>query len=130
MVQAEGLILVDMIRCPLQLSAVLAAVLCAGVVQPAPASTPVPPLVLAQLQAPSEGMIDVRTAIDRVLARYVGTVIEAELKRGRPDELTDVVYELRLLTPQGNMLRLRVDAANGDILEVDGRGLTRARRPN
>ncbi len=119
-----------MIRCPLQLSALLAAVFCAGAVHAAPASPPLSPIVIAQLQAPREGMIDVRTAIDRVLARYVGTVVEAELKRGRPDEFTDVVYELRLLTPQGNMLRIRVDAANGDILEVDGRGLTRARRPN
>lgn len=119
-----------MIKYPLHLSALLATVLGAGFAHAAPAFEPVSPIVLAQLQAPREGMIDVRTAIDRVLARYVGTVVEAELKRGRPDELADVVYELRLLTPQGNMLRIRVDAANGDILEVDGRGLTRARRPN
>ncbi len=77
-----------------------------------------------------QDVIAFRDAIDRVLARYVGDIVEAELKRGRPDEFTELVYEMRLLTPQGNMLRIRVDAANGDILEVDGRGLTRARRQN
>lgn len=119
-----------MMKCVLHLCALLATAVGAGFAHAAPAFEPASPIVLAQLQAPREGMIDVRSAIDSVLARYIGTVVEAELKRGRPDEFTDVVYELRLLTPQGNMLRIRVDAANGDILEVDGRGLTRARRLN
>jgi uncharacterized membrane protein YkoI len=97
-----------------------------------PAPAPAGPALAQATPLPQSGrsVIAFRDAIDRVLERYEGEIVEAELKRGRPGEFTDIVYEMRLLTVQGNMLRIRVDAASGDILEVDGRGLTRARRPN
>lgn len=93
-----------------------------------------PPPTLAQAGAApgatqsSSGRLSIIDAMQQVLERYEGDVVEAELKPGRPHEMTHTVYELRLLTPRGNMLRIRVDAANGDILEVDGRGLVDARR--
>ncbi len=104
-------------------AAMIAMCLAAPILATAAQAQQIPPAPRA-----GEAVIAVRDAIDRVLARYVGTIVGAELKRGRPHERTAVVYEMRLLTIQGNVLRVRVDAANGDILETDGRGFIGARR--
>lgn len=61
--------------------------------------------------------------------RYLGRMIEAEARPGRPHERTQVVYELRWLTQSGQVLRIRVSADDGAMLEVEGAGLLEARRP-
>lgn len=78
-------------------------------------------------QAASDA-IAITEALAQAQERFEGTVIEAELDVGRPHEKTDVVYELRMLTPRGDILRIRIDARDGTILEADGRGLVDARR--
>ena len=40
-----------------------------------------------------------------------------------------MVYEVRLLTAHGHILRIRVDAYTGAFLEVDGHGFIEALRP-
>jgi uncharacterized membrane protein YkoI len=79
-------------------------------------------------QAASEDTIAITQAMARAQERFVGTIIEAELDVGRPHEKTDSVYQLRMLTERGDILRIRVDARDGTILEADGRGLVDARR--
>lgn len=86
-----------------------------------------PLLAAAQAQAQQTGLTII-DAIAAATARFSGQVIAAELVAARPEEMTGAVYAFRLLTPAGDILAIRVDAQNGDILEVDGRGLVAARR--
>jgi uncharacterized membrane protein YkoI len=80
------------------------------------------------LMAQAAESISIAQAMEQAQRRFEGTVIEAALVRGSPSELTDFVYELRMLTPRGDVLKIRVDASDGTILEADGRGLVDARR--
>jgi hypothetical protein len=80
-------------------------------------------------ELPRSGL-ELDQALARVQQRYQGRVIDAELKSAKPRDAGAVaVYEVRLLTPAGNVLKIRIDAADGRFLEVDGRGLVEARRP-
>lgn len=68
----------------------------------------------------------------RVDARYEGRLLAAQMRPPRPPERdagVQLVYELRLLTPQRNILNIRLDARTGRFLEVAGRGQLQARRP-
>ncbi|MGQ2908974.1 MAG: PepSY domain-containing protein [Aliihoeflea sp.] len=58
--------------------------------------------------------------------RYHGEVVAAEVVAGNDP---DLYYELRLITPAGNVLRIRIDAFTAAFIEVDGRGLVDARKP-
>ncbi|MDF1601116.1 hypothetical protein PZ895_15245 [Mesorhizobium sp. YIM 152430] len=58
--------------------------------------------------------------------RYFGEVVAAEVVAGNSP---DLYYELRLITPAGNVLRIRVDAYTAAFIEVDGRGLVDAQKP-
>lgn len=75
----------------------------------------------------------------KVEALYNGRVLEVELEEENEDEDDDdyergeregrggaIVYEIKLLTPQGNVLRLDVDARTMEILTVKGRGAEKA----
>lgn len=70
--------------------------------------------------------------LPRVIAltkkRFTGDVIDAQIRAGQPHEETPLVYELRLLTEAGHILKIRVDALNADFLEAEGQGLNKARR--
>lgn len=64
--------------------------------------------------------------------RFEGKLISARLMPPSPAEHArgvELVHELRLLTPDRDVLLLRLDARSGDFLEAAGAGLTRARRP-
>jgi hypothetical protein len=83
---------------------------------------------LQLVQDSQPATISIAEAMERAQSRFVGQIIEAVLDTGRPHEKTDVVFELRMLTQRGDILKIRVDARDGSILEVDGRGLVDARR--
>ncbi|WP_099867773.1 PepSY domain-containing protein [Pararhizobium haloflavum] len=72
--------------------------------------------------------ISIAEAMEKAQERFKGTIIEAAIDAGRPHEKTDVVFELRMLTERGDILKIRIDALDGTILEADGRGLVDARR--
>lgn len=64
-------------------------------------------------------------AVEIVQARYQGRLIGAKLSSPFPNERTlgvALVEELRLLTPQGNVLHIRLDARTGRFLEIAGIG--------
>lgn len=76
-------------------------------------------------------VIALHRATQIVSARFQGRLIAARLTAPDPQERERgvvLVQELRLLTPDRDVLRIRLDARTGDFLEVAGRGLTRARR--
>lgn len=69
---------------------------------------------------------------EAVSARYQGQLLAAATRPPRPDEReagVQLVYEFRLVTPQQNLLSIRVDAQDGRFLEIAGRGQVEARKP-
>lgn len=67
----------------------------------------------------------------RVTDRYEGRLIGAEMRRPAPPERdlgVALVYEFRLLTPDRNLLKIRLDARTGRFLEIAGRGQLQALR--
>jgi uncharacterized membrane protein YkoI len=84
-------------------------------------------LGMAEAEA-QDGAIPLAAALDRLEARWRGEIISAELVPGRPHERAGVVYEFRLLTPEGSLVRIRLDATDGAFLEAEGKGLVAARR--
>lgn len=73
--------------------------------------------------------------LSRVEETYQGDIIEVELEE-EDDEggmydgewRTLLLYEIKLLTPQGNLVKLEYDARTLDLLSVDGHDSERARR--
>lgn len=58
--------------------------------------------------------------------RCGGRVIEVELAEGSQDGRRIWLYQIRMLTPKGDVLGLDVNAATTEILEVKGRGAASA----
>lgn len=60
-------------------------------------------------------ILPLANAMEQLLARYPGRIVEAEF------ELDDglAIYELELLTEDGQLMDAEVDAATGAILEVE-----------
>jgi uncharacterized membrane protein YkoI len=69
-----------------------------------------------------------REIMSSVQVRCGGRVIEAELEEGSRDGRRMWLYQLRMLMPRGDVLRLDVDAATKEILKVKGRGADEACR--
>ena len=87
------------------------------------------PALLLAAPATAQPLLPLAEAVRRVEARYQGRMIEAEIVPGRPHEATPVVFALHWLTPRGDVLRIRVSATDGALLDVDGHGMIEARRP-
>lgn len=88
-----------------------------------------PALPALQAAAQSASTLPLATIVGKVNERYDGKLVDAEVKPAKKHERAAVVYELRLLTPRGAVLKIRVDAATGAFLEIDGRGQLDALRP-
>lgn len=56
--------------------------------------------------------------LERAGAAYPGRVVEVELE----DEGDVLIYELKVLTDDGKVLKLHYDAATGDLLQAKSRG--------
>jgi len=68
-------------------------------------------------------VIPIGQAVDIVAVRYEGRMIAAAIT----EEDDRALYEFRWLTPQGNVLRIRLDGMTGAFVLVDGVGQTDAR---
>lgn len=60
----------------------------------------------------------------RVRGAYHGQAIEAELACGGPHW----VYQVKMVTPHGHIIKLRLNAKTTDILSVQGDGAEAARK--
>lgn len=58
-------------------------------------------------------ILSLRTILDRAAAAHAGEFIEAELE----DEHGMLVYEIKLLTAEGQVVKLYYDARTGEPLE-------------
>lgn len=60
-------------------------------------------------------ILPLRQILERAEAAYPGQFIEAELER----EDGQLVYEIKLVTPQGGVLELYYDARTGSLLKAE-----------
>lgn len=65
------------------------------------------------------------TILDTLTDDWLGEVIKVEAER----EDGRWVYEIELLGPRGQVVEFEIDAASGEILEMEGRDLRGMRRP-
>ncbi len=63
----------------------------------------------------------------KVDAEFAGRVIEVKLT-DLDEGLAGWIYAITLLSPQDNVLSLKVDAGTGVILQVEGQGIEEARK--
>lgn len=92
---------------------------------------PEPPSIEFEDAVPTFPVVSLREAIRAASGRYRGRVIAAGLSGPRPEEAArgvQLVYVLRLLTPEQDLLLVRLDARDASFLEVAGNDLVRARR--
>lgn len=67
------------------------------------------------LQALRSGeVVSLRTILDKAATDFPGDLIEAELEH----ENDRMIYEIKLLTPAGQVLKLEYDARTGDLLKA------------
>lgn len=67
------------------------------------------------LQALRRGeVVSLRSILDRAAQDHPGDLIEAELE----EEDGRTIYELKMLTPDGRILKLEYDARTGDLLKA------------
>jgi uncharacterized membrane protein YkoI len=69
-------------------------------------------------------IVSLQAILDRVQAEFTGSLLEVELD----DDDGLWVYEVKLLTPAGAIVKLEYDARDGRLLRVKGRGAEAARR--
>ena len=85
---------------------------------------------LAAEPAGRDALMPLHEAVKIVAQRFDGRLLAARVDKPRPYEFAlgaEAVQQLTLLSPQGNILLIRLDGVTGKVLEVRGRGLTAAR---
>lgn len=62
-------------------------------------------------------VLPLQTILDKVAREFPGDVIETELE----DEDDCPVYEIKLITPEGRVMKIIYDARDGRVLKVKGK---------
>lgn len=68
-----------------------------------------------------EGVAPLRSLLAQVHGSYPGQVLEVELEREEHGKGGIWVYEIKLLTETGRVVKLEYDAVNLELLEIKGR---------
>ena len=98
----------------------------------------------ARAAVESGDIVPLSLILEKVEYLYYGSIIEVELEEeedeGREREADDdhngghfmsgFIYEIKLLTPQGNLLKLMFDARTAEMVQVKGHGEKLARKNN
>jgi uncharacterized membrane protein YkoI len=69
-------------------------------------------------------IVPLQAILDQVQAEFTGSPIEIDLE----DDDGPLIYQIKLLTPAGAIVKLEYDARDGRLLRVKGRGADAARR--
>ncbi|WJJ92676.1 PepSY domain-containing protein [Neopusillimonas aromaticivorans] len=64
-------------------------------------------------------VLSLRDVLDKVMADYPGEPVEIEFEED--DGVYE--YEIKLLQPAGNIIKLKVDASTGEVIGLKGRGV-------
>jgi uncharacterized membrane protein YkoI len=70
---------------------------------------------------PGAEVAPLRELFARVRERFPGNVLEVELEQEEHGRQAGWVYEVKLLTADGHVLKLSYDAINLELIEVKGR---------
>ncbi len=68
-----------------------------------------------------EGVAPLRSLLAQVHETYPGQILEVELEREEYGKGDILIYEVKLLTKKGNVLKLEYDAINLELLKLKGR---------
>lgn len=91
----------------------------------------------ARAAVESGDIVPLALILERVEYLYHGSIIEVELESEEDEGLEHdedygldggFLYEIKLLTPQGNLLELLLDARNAALIRVRGHGEEQARK--
>jgi len=86
----------------------------------------------ARMAVESGDAVPLATILEKVESLYEGTIMEVELEYedddGEDHIVNAFIYEIKMLTPQGNVLKLEMDARTMELLQVKGRGADLAKR--
>ena len=63
-------------------------------------------------------VLPLKTILEKANAQFPGDLIEAELE----DEHGRMVYELKLISPDGKVMKLHYDARDGSLISAKGKG--------
>ncbi len=66
--------------------------------------------------------------LGRVRSTFEGRMLEIELDQRRANQRFRWIYTVRMLTPRGNVITIRLDAKTMEVLNVRGRGADAARK--
>lgn len=70
-------------------------------------------------------LVALPTLLDWLDERYIGQVMEVELER----DDGEVIYEIEMIGPQGQVVEFEFDAVSGDLIGIDGVGISDMERP-
>ena len=73
-------------------------------------------------------VLPLRTMLDAVESRFFGDILEVELDDDKEDGRRIWTYKIKLISPDGNVIKLRIDAKTKKILAIKGRGAEKARK--
>lgn len=96
----------------------------------------------ARAAVESGDIVPLALILERVESLYEGSIIEVELEDEEDEGLEfdddampdgeifvkGFIYEIKLLTPQGNLLKLKLDARTAALIQVKGHGEKLARK--
>jgi uncharacterized membrane protein YkoI len=68
-----------------------------------------------------DAVAPLRSLLVQVQENYPGQVLEVELEKEEYDKRKIWVYEIKLLTTNGNVLKLEYDAVNLELLKLKGK---------
>jgi len=92
----------------------------------------------ARAAVESGDVVPLALILEKVESIYEGSIIEVELEdegdegdeveMGSAHYMSGFIYEIKLLTPQGNLLKLKMDARTAELIQVKGYGEEQARK--
>ncbi len=68
-----------------------------------------------------EGVAPLRSLLAQVHETYPGQILEVELEKEEYGKEDILIYEVKLLTKNGSVLKLEYDAINLELLKLNGR---------
>ncbi len=74
-------------------------------------------------------LIGPERAVSVAQERYLGELLDVAAVPARSDEPASTVYEVKLLTNDGQIVRIRIKGDDGAFLEAAGHDLVKASRP-
>ncbi len=68
-----------------------------------------------------EGVAPLRSLLAQVRETYPGQILEVELEKEKYGKRDILIYEVKLLTKKGSVIKLEYDAINLELLKLKGR---------